>query len=445
LASKLLSKTKYIAGLRCPLLLWTLTNDRTRVPPVDTATQHRFDEGHRVGNIAKQLFPKGIDIPTNNFMGNIRQTENFLNLNKPLFEAGVLSSRLYSRADILNPTEDGTWDIYEVKSSTDSKEVNFHDVAFQRGVYQQAGININRCFLIYLDKDYVKYGEIDPAGLLALEDISTAVDDASIGMEERIKNMLAIMDSRIRPDGVVGSQCFFPWDCDMKSVCQQSPEENAIIGKPYATKAEICRFLEKIEYPLAFLEIKTIRPAIPVFDGTRPYQHVPFLFSLHMVESLGSPPVHHSFLAEDTGDPRPAFLSNLKNLLDFHNNIIVSNVPFIKSILKELALSYPDYQDWADNAAARTIDIPSLFYEPRYFDLDEKDTFNNSLSGTSCAPHQDRRVESSMDAEIAFLQIISGNISSEEAKEIKKSLTDSCKIETAEMIEGLERLGKFSA
>ncbi|NLB17758.1 MAG: DUF2779 domain-containing protein [Syntrophomonadaceae bacterium] len=416
------------------------------MPPVDTATQHRFDEGHRVGNIAKQLFPKGIDIPTNNFMGNIRQTENFLNLGKPLFEAGVLSNRLYSRADILNPTEDNMWDIYEVKSSTDSKEVNFHDVAFQRGVYQQAGINVNRCFLIYLNKDYVKYGEVNPEGLLALEDISTAVDDASIGMEERIKNMLAVIDSRIRPSGVVGNQCFSPWDCDMKSVCHQSLEENVMTEKPDATKDEIRRFLEKLEYPLAFLEIKTIRPAIPFFDGTRPYQHVPFLFSLHMIESPDSPSVHHSFLAEDAGDPRPAFLVNLKNLLGFrNNNIIVSNAPFIKGILRELALSYPEHQGWTDSAAARIVDIPSPFNEPHYFDLVEKDTFDNSLSGTSCAPHQDKRVENNIDAGIAFLQIASGNISSEEAEEIKKDLTNSCKIETAGMVKSLEKLSKFSS
>ena len=58
----LLSKTKYLYGIQCPRLLWMAINEPEKLPEVDEATQHRFDEGHLVGELAKKIFPDGIYI-----------------------------------------------------------------------------------------------------------------------------------------------------------------------------------------------------------------------------------------------------------------------------------------------------------------------------------------------------------------------------------------------
>ena len=71
----LLSKTKYISGLQCPRLIWVEVNEPEKIPETDPITQHIFDQGHLVGELAKKLFPEGIDIPTDDFMRNISRTK----------------------------------------------------------------------------------------------------------------------------------------------------------------------------------------------------------------------------------------------------------------------------------------------------------------------------------------------------------------------------------
>lgn len=131
---RLLSKSKYLNGLQCPKYLWLLFNDKDKVPQPDTSTQHVFDEGHRVGEFAKSLFLDGIEIPSDDFIGNLNKTREALKENLPLFEPGFYVDGYFSRLDILNPVGDGAWDIYEVKGATSVKEINIHDAFTSNGL-----------------------------------------------------------------------------------------------------------------------------------------------------------------------------------------------------------------------------------------------------------------------------------------------------------------------
>ena len=98
---KILSKSSYTVGLQCLNYLWTKINRPKEIPKPDEATQYRFDQGNLVGELAKKHFPSGIDISTEDFNENISETEEYLKLGKPLFEACILSGRLLSLIDIL--------------------------------------------------------------------------------------------------------------------------------------------------------------------------------------------------------------------------------------------------------------------------------------------------------------------------------------------------------
>jgi hypothetical protein len=484
LASRLLSKTKYLHGLRCPLLLWTQANDAAKIPPVSTITQHRFDEGNMVGHFAKNLFPDGIDIPTDNFFGNIQQTKRLLKARKPLFEAGTLCGRLYARPDILNPVNDDAWDIYEVKSSTEARETNFHDVAFQKHVYQQAGIKIKHCFLIYIDSNYVKYGEIDPNELFYMEDISAAVEEATAGLEERINEMFAVMGSKETPSVPIGSHCLSPWDCDLKPVCWGSLPENSVFeltgnktkqlllfekgvisindipeeeplspkqaiqkeciatGRTHIDKSEICRFTSQVIYPAYFLEIKTASPAIPIYDGTRPYQNIPFQFSLHIVEGPGLAPVHYSFLAEGANDPRIRFLEEMSKRLGCHGSIIVDDAQFNTTVLQELAQAFPRYTGWAQDIIARLADLKAPFSNFHYYHPSQKGeaTLEKALSVITDAGAKDGLSDDKRLAGITFINIVRGRFTAGEADIARKELINSCEQETIDMIKLFRKL-----
>ena len=77
-----LSKSKYLLGLQCPRYMWISAHQPEEIE-VDIGTQARFDEGHAVGELAKQLYSKGKDIQTEDFEENIKETEKLI---KQLFQ-----------------------------------------------------------------------------------------------------------------------------------------------------------------------------------------------------------------------------------------------------------------------------------------------------------------------------------------------------------------------
>lgn len=131
-----LTKSKYLIGLECPRYLWTIFNKPEKIRKPTLAEEFKLKEGNEVGELAKKLFPHGINLPIDNYAENIKHTKKALTKNKPLFEAGLEFKKCFSRADILAPIKD-QWDIIEVKSGTKVKDINIHDVAFPKFFYKK--------------------------------------------------------------------------------------------------------------------------------------------------------------------------------------------------------------------------------------------------------------------------------------------------------------------
>jgi len=255
---QLLSKSKYLSGLQCPKLLWTQINEPESIPELDTVTQYIFDQGHLVGEYAKQLFPGGIDIPQDDFMENIATTKELLAERKPLFEAGILSGKIYSRVDILNPVNEDKWDIIEVKSSTSVKDVHIDDVSFQKHCCEKAGLKIRTCKLGYINNQYVKNGEIDPKELFILEDISTQVEEISESIEERVLNLLEVISNKTYPEVTIGKHCLTPYECPLRAECWGFLPENSIFDLRGGKTKQISLYKQGI------MSIKDIPNDIPL-------------------------------------------------------------------------------------------------------------------------------------------------------------------------------------
>ncbi|MHB8522265.1 MAG: DUF2779 domain-containing protein [Limisphaerales bacterium] len=104
----------------------------------------------------------------------------------------------------------------------------------------------------------------------------------------------------------------------------------AITGEPHIDRAALVTFLSQLEYPISYLDFETFATAIPLFDGVRPYEQIPFQFSLHVVRSPGAKPEHFSFLADGRSDPRPEFIGQLKAVVSSHGSVVVYNASFEK-------------------------------------------------------------------------------------------------------------------
>lgn len=481
----LLTKSQYLDGLQCLRYLWRHFNEPEKIPELDLNAKFKIKQGYEVGKIAKELFPEGINIPTDNFKKNFEKTKELLNQNKPLFEAGFIFNNCFSRADILLPVGD-EWDIIEVKSSTKVKDINIHDVSFQKYCYENSGLKIRKCFLIYVNNDYVKNGEINPEQFLIKEEITSQVNEAMKGVKERIDLMFKIISSKECPDISITNIKDGSHNCSSQGCFDTIPENNVFTlyngrNQPYELykqgiltikdipdnfelnpkqriqvdcekrkeihidNLKIKNFLSKLKYPLYFLDFETFNPAVPMFDGTKPYQWVPFQFSLHIVKSEGAEPKHYSFLVSSKEDPRKEFISELKKVLGDDGTILVYNQVFEKKVLRELAESFPEYRNWIENILEKVIDLWLPFRSFHYYNPLQKGSASikyvlPAMTGDS---YGNLEIGDGETASASFLNITFNNISEEERFKVRKDLEKYCKLDTEGMVWIVDKLNNL--
>ena len=485
--TKLLSKTKYMTGLQCPRLIWIEIHEKEKIPETDPITQYIFDQGHQVGELAKKLFPNGIDIPTDNFMDNIRQTGQLLEQRRPLFEAGILADGLYSRIDILNPVNEDEWDIVEVKSSTGVKDVHINDVAYQRYCCRQFGLNIRNCCLVLINNQYVKDGQIDPEGFFSIHDVTDQIEEASADIQDKIEGILEVINQETCPEMIIGPHCRDPYECPLTDCWDSLPEHNVfslyyggkksfamydsgiltvgeipddyklndkqriqqacvVNGEPHVDKEAIQDFLSSLQYPLYYLDFETIGPAVPLFDGVRPYQDIPFQFSVHVVQDEQSPPAHYSYLTSGTDDPGPALLAELQKVLGDSGSIIAYNEGFEEGILRDLAEAFPEYNDWIDQVCSRLVDLLIPFRNFDYYHPAQKGSASLKavLPAITGRGYEDLDISDGQLASITFLAATYGDIPEEERQKVTSDLEEYCGRDTEGMIWIVDKLKELS-
>jgi len=483
----LLTKSKYMTGLQCPKYLWVTFNDPTRVPPFGPDRQFIFDQGHEVGSIAKRLFLGGVDIPTEDFNSNIQQTQSLLKQRRPIFEAGFLNDDLFARIDILRPSGNNGWEIIEVKSSTKVKDEHIPDVAFQRHVCEKAGLKITGCSLMRINNQYVRSGEVNPAEFLAKEDISGPVDVDFADIADNAKAMLKIIQDPKEPVTTIGSQCNQPYECPLKELCcaflpprnvlelyrggqkafdlvsngilsiadipdtfpfspsQRIQKIAVVANSPQIDKGAIRSFLSQLEWPLYFMDFETINPAVPLFDGTRPYQKVAFQFSVHVCTKSLDAPQHFSFLAKGPQDPRPEFLRALKEVIGDSGSVIVYNQTFEENVLKELATSFPKEAKWIKNVISRMVDLLIPFRAFQYYHPDQK----GSASIKSVLPvltgkgYEEMAISDGDAASREFYRVTYGAATATDRDQVLNHLEEYCALDTQAMIDIIQKLNKL--
>lgn len=484
----MLTKSNYLIGLQCPKFLWITKNDKKRIPEPDQIAQAKFKEGDLIGELAKKVFPEGIDFSELDFKENLDKTKESLKLRKPIFEAGFLADNLFSRADVLLPVGKNEWDIIEVKSATKVKDINLHDVSFQRYVYKKAGLKIRNCFLMHVNNEYVKKGEIEPMELFVQTDITEMLKDYSEDLEKNIKEMFDLIDFP-EPEFSINDLLTIEYDnlC-LDEFMDSLPENNifefyrmlkkkkvelykegqikmtdvpesvklndkqkiqrrlAFDGGKHIDKLAIKNFLNKLVYPIYYLDFETINPAIPKFDGMKPYQRIPFQFSLHIQDKPNGKLKHISFLAEGTSDPRPKFMQALKDNLSKRGDILVYNQGFEKGIMGECSDALPEFKEWyEENILPRIKDLWDVFRNFEYYDSKQKGSasIKHVLPVLSDLSYSEMEIKNGAFASLEYERITYGQVEEKERLKIRKALEEYCKLDTlaeVEIVKGLRVL-----
>ena len=221
----LLSKSKYIRGLQCDRALW-LDVFNPRIARYSAEQMRRFDRGREFEYAFKDTFPNGIDISVElkrNVDAYPSLTAQFLDREEEvdLFEAGFLYDDVLVLADVVHRNNDGSLDIYEVKSGNAISDTYKRDAALQHYVISHCR-EINRFCIVYNGVDGVNGSN----GF----NIVDLTEDLEAQHDEIARNIAAMKEilAHGEPATPTGQHCLEPYACPYQHYCAQGVRQMSL-------------------------------------------------------------------------------------------------------------------------------------------------------------------------------------------------------------------------
>ena len=472
--------------------------------------QARFDIGNEVGDLAMDLFgdykeahalkPDG----SLDYAAMTEQTRQWMvDGVENICEASFIHDGNYCAVDILRRNGDG-WDMFEVKSTSSSvgdveaDPDKFHkyavDIAYQRWLLEHCGVKVTGTYLVTLNRDYVRQGDLDIHQLFNIIDLKELVNNEYLKVPQQLTNALKYIEQQDEPAMTIGDHCSNPYNCGFWNYCahlqglpdndeptvfdlyrlrgakkmeffnagkitfndiqneklsdmQRMQVDCTLNGTEHIDKAGIKEFLNGLSYPLYFLDFETMQPPVPLFDNSKPYQQITFQYSLHYIEHDGGELKHTAFLAPSDGtDPRRAVAEALCR--DIPQNVCVTayNDPFEKGRIRELAALYPDLSAHLMNIHDHIQDLLVPFKRGCYY----VPAMGGSFSIKSVLPalfpndsdldyHKLKDVQNGGDAMTVFPQLAKMT-DPQEVQRLRQSLLAYCHLDTLAMVKLWEKL-----
>ena len=483
-----LSKSKLLAYRQCPKRLW-LEVHRPEMQADSVATQVSFAVGNQVGDIARQLYdPKGkgvlIDPQSDGFEAAFSRTKELLQSTQPIFEAGFRAEGALVFADVMLPVRKGGklgWRMVEVKSSTSVKDYHRDDAAVQTFVARASGVPLTGIALAHIDSDWIYPGNDDYNGLLLENDLT----DEACSRGEEVRSWIAeaqqLVAKEREPSVATGKQCSSPYECGFLDYCQsQEPqaeqpirwlpgrlsnrlqthiEAHAVIelrdvpdellndkqqrvkavtlsGKPYFDQYAAATVLAAHKLPAYFLDFETIQFAVPIWKGTRPYQQIPFQFSLHRLSRTGKLE-QKAFLDLSGTDPSKAFAEALIAACGERSPIFVYNAGFETARIRELAERFPRLARALLALNERVVDLLPVARDHYYHPSQQGSWSIKAVLPALCPDMNYRNLDGVQDggmAMSAFLEALAPQTGKGRKAEIEQQLLAYCALDTYAMV-----------
>ena len=224
-------------------------------------------------------------------------------------------------------------------------------------------------------------GDLDIQGLFSIVNVTSDTKTRQAGVRKEIGRMKRMLRGE-EPKIDIGPHCGDPYPCDFEGHCwahipedsvfdlagngvkkfdlyrkgiikledvpldslkgkQRQQAEAALNKKVVVNRKEVREFLDRLWYPLCFLDFETFTSAVPLYDGLRPYQQAPFQYSLHYMKKKSGKLHHVEFLAQPGIDPRKDFLDRMLEDIPEGACVLVYNKSFEIDKLKNLAIQFP--------------------------------------------------------------------------------------------------------
>lgn len=483
-----LSKSKLLAFRQCPKRLW-LEIHRPELREDSAAAKASFDVGHQVGDLARRLYdPKGngalIDPQAEGFEAAFSRSMTLLESTWPIFEAGFRADGALAFADVMLPERKGgkrTWRMVEVKSSTSVKDYHRDDAAVQSLIAKAAGVPLSGIALAHIDNQWTYPGGDDYQGLLVESDLSEEAFGRGGEVKAWIADAQAILRKRTPPAIGTGRHCSDPYECGFLGHCQsQEPQAHypitwlprvqskalksfietksardmrevpdellngpqqrvkaiTLSGKPYFDAQGAAHALRVHKLPAYFMDFETINFAVPIWKGTRPYQQIPFQFSVHRLARTGKIE-HQSFLDLSGGDPSRAFSEALIAACGERGPIFVYNAGFETARINEMAERYPRLARPLRALNERVVDLLPIAREYYYHPSQQGSWSIKAVLPVTCPDLRYDDLDGVQDGGMAmnaFLEALAPQTTARRKAEIEKQLLAYCGLDTYAMV-----------
>lgn len=447
----MLSKSRFIRGINCQKSLWLYVH-KPELSVISDEQENMFASGTDVGIIARDYFPGGKlavleDYPT---YASAQLTKEFINQGeKTIYEATFVYDNTLVAVDILTCV-DGDWKLYECKSSTCVKDYHIVDAAVQYYVVQNAGIPLEDISIMYIDNQYNRSIELEPRKLFACKSVIESILPLQSFVKENIPLLLEMLGGE-EPEREMGKYCSAPFTCDFIDYCRSLKPIQPEIDKPIPNltpiiKSDLIRKrLDSFGYPLYYFDFETMGFAVPRFEHSRPYQQLPFQYSLHYRETKESNPEHFSFLAWPDGDPRRDLIEQLIRETNRPGKILTYNVAFERRILRDLIHDFPEYKTGLEDIINRLDDLMPVFRKKEYHIPDWGRQYSIKLILPYMAPelsYKDLEITNGGDASSLFSQLYD-TTDKQQIEQIRNALLKYCHLDTWAMVRIVEELEKI--
>src|SRR5215813_12106379 len=482
-----LSKSRFVAGCQClRRLYWQVHEPELGARP-DAAVEEIIQRGHEVGMLARTLFPGGVEVRCEGGLDHaIRETRELLRSESvpAIFEAVFEHQNTLAKVDVLHRRrQDGRWRLIEVKSSSDFRDHHLEDIAIQYRVVSRSGLDLASACLAHVNRNYVRDGAIDPKRFFKIRNLTRRVQRVQPKLTFQLRSEFTVLEMSNAPDIAPRRHCTDPVVCEFFSQCNPSRPNDHIgylprihtsameeleemgvesirdipddfelseiqrraatcvqTGQPWYSP-ELRNVLGGLKYPLYFADFETLNRAIPPYAGMRPYDQLPFQWSVHVQRAPGAEPEHYEFVATDATDPRREFVSSLCAALGDSGSIVVYS-SFESQRLSELASWFTEFADRINAIQARLFDLLSVVREHVY-----DPAFAGSYSIKSVLPalgpemsYEGMKIANGQQAGLAWEALVRSSLDCHDPERIRKALLDYCGQDTLAMVRVLERL-----
>lgn len=362
----ILSKSTFIKGYHCLKSLYLYKNRpflRDKITPEQKA---KFKRGHKVGDMAQQLFPGGIDVspksPSQYQKSVLKTWELIEGGQEVIYEATLQYEAVLVMLDILVKKEDG-WHGYEVKSSKKLSETYYTDAALQYWVIVNSGLELQSFSLIYVDENYRFNGSLNLQEYFIFEDVTEEVKSRQDFIGAKVVEEKEIIKEKHSPKMAVGDHCFHPYKCDFVGFCWKK-----MADKPYIAKEiSLDKLLKNKSVEPSFLSMIFSEQAIPLCENEKAYS--PQVLGFQFSDS-------NPQLLNNTCEGKKKLIEDFIHQAEQREQMVTFDQSKLRYWLEELAFIYPEFKVKLSQIIEKTMGLIDVLVGEQIIDHEKKSLYS---------------------------------------------------------------------